>query len=197
MPVEYESAGYITIDCGNEAPDTPNHMSEADYTDTGISMQLPSEFPTDDLQKTVRSFPDGKRNCYTLTPTGGKDNRYLIRARFMYGNYDKKNNTPVFELYVGVDLWTRVNIVAVDHSYFYEMIYNPTTDFVPVCLVNIDKGTPFISSLELRPLNTDIYNVSSSLEMIRRYDTSVKTSSTSLLYSRCVFDPNICSLNYL
>jgi len=57
------------------------------------------EFPFNDLDpvlKTVRSFPEGERNCYPLKPMTGKDANYLIRAGFMYGNYDEKNSTAIF-----------------------------------------------------------------------------------------------------
>ncbi|RVW52010.1 putative leucine-rich repeat receptor-like protein kinase [Vitis vinifera] len=52
----------------------------------------------------VRSFPEGAKNCYTLRPQQGKDHKYLIRASFMYGNYDSKNQLPVFKLYVALEL---------------------------------------------------------------------------------------------
>jgi hypothetical protein len=55
-----------------------------------------------DRYNNVRYFPNGDRNCYTLrslTP-GGK---YLVRAGFGYGDYDKLNRPPTFDLYLGVN----------------------------------------------------------------------------------------------
>jgi hypothetical protein len=66
--------------------------------------------------QTVRFFPNGTRNCYTLrslTP-GGK---YLVRAVFGYGNYDMGNGQPKFDLYLGVNYWTTVDIFS-QHAAF-------------------------------------------------------------------------------
>ena len=55
---------------------------------------------------TLRSFPEGERNCYTLKPKQDKQNqkqKYMIRAIFSYGNYDLKNQAPTFDVYLGVN----------------------------------------------------------------------------------------------
>ncbi|RVW51923.1 putative leucine-rich repeat receptor-like protein kinase [Vitis vinifera] len=120
----------------------------------------------------VRSFPEGNKNCYTLRPEGGKGNKYLIRARFMYGNYDSNNHLPKFKLYLGTDEWVTVNIEDASAYIREEIIHVPTTDDIYVCLVNIGGGTPFISTLELRPLNNSIYDQSEqgSLLLFNRWD---------------------------
>ncbi|KAJ9692161.1 hypothetical protein PVL29_011301 [Vitis rotundifolia] len=105
----------------------------------------------------VRSFPEGERKCYTLRPEQGKDNKYLIRAQFFYGNYYSKNQFPEFKLYLGTDEWDTVNIGNSSTVIWKEIIHAPKTNDIDVCLVNIDSGTPFISVLELRPLNNSIY----------------------------------------
>ncbi|KAK3410888.1 hypothetical protein EUGRSUZ_J02921 [Eucalyptus grandis] len=110
------------------------------------------------LAKNLRSFPNGTRNCYTLRPDRGKNNAYLIRASFWYGNYDGKNQTPSFDLYIDVNYWTRVSY----STYIYEEImYVSQADDIQVCLVNIGNGVPFISALELRTLDDDIYRLGS------------------------------------
>ncbi|CAA6667505.1 unnamed protein product [Spirodela intermedia] len=48
----------------------------------------------------LRSFPNGTRNCYTLSPVQSGD-RYLIRAGFLYGNYDGRGSPPIFDLHIG------------------------------------------------------------------------------------------------
>ena len=122
----------------------------------------------------VRSFPEGERNCYTLKPEKGKDNNYLIRAVFMYGNYDSKNQPPVFKLYLGVDEWETVNFNISNSNQIVrkEIIYVPKTDYIDVCLVNNGSGTPFISALELRQLDNSIYNKTEpgSLLLFNRWD---------------------------
>ncbi|WJZ90757.1 hypothetical protein VitviT2T_009882 [Vitis vinifera] len=84
----------------------------------------------------VRSFPKGALNCYTLKPEQGKGNKYLIRAFFMYGNYDSKNQLPVFNF-----IWVK------------EILHGPKTYYMDVCQVNIGSETPFIAALELRQLD--------------------------------------------
>ena len=106
----------------------------------------------------VRSFPEGDRNCYTLRPAQGKNHKYLIRAWFMYGNYDSKNQPPIFKLYLGVDEWATVRIMLAFEIIMAEIIHTPITDDIDVCLVNTGLGTPFISVLELRQLNDSIYS---------------------------------------
>ena len=78
----------------------------------------------------------------------------------MYGNYDSKNQLPKFELYLGVDEWTTVEIKNASAIYRREIIHIPITDTIDVCLVNVDSGTPFISVLEVRPLNDSLYSPS-------------------------------------
>ena len=97
----------------------------------------------------VRSFPEGARNCYTLEPEKGKGNKYLIRAFFMYGNYDSKNQLPVFKLYLGVDKWDTIKFKNSNKIVRKEIIHIPKTDYIDVCLVNNGSGIPFISALEL------------------------------------------------
>lgn len=104
---------------------------------------------------TMRCFPEGERNCYTLKPKQGKNNRYLIRAFFLYGNYDGKNQPPYFELHIGVNLWEKIHLFG--PPYMTEIIYTPSTDIINVCIVTNGSTIPCISTLELRPLNNSIY----------------------------------------
>ena len=132
----------------------------------------------------LRSFPEGDRNCYTLQPRQGKNHKYLIRARFEYGNYDSNNQLPIFfKLYLGVDEWTTVEIINASAIYRKEIIHIPITDTIDVCLVNVGQGTPFISVLELRPLNDSIYSPSEpgSLLLYDRWDFGTQQESPSII----------------
>ena len=110
--------GFISIDCGNSENwtyvdiDTGiSYAPDEAYIDSGNSKNISSEYmypnildlpyPLSDL----RSFPLGNKNCYTLKPTAGKGNLYLIRASFLYGNYDGLNKLPEFDIYFDVNLW--------------------------------------------------------------------------------------------
>ncbi|XP_039155586.1 putative leucine-rich repeat receptor-like serine/threonine-protein kinase At2g19230 [Eucalyptus grandis] len=120
------------------------------------------------LLKNVRIFPNGTRNCYTLKPNQGKNRTYLIRAVFWYGNYDGKNQAPSFDLYIDVNYWAKVNYSIYSYE---EIMYVSQADDIQVCLVNTGNGVPFISALELRSLDDDIYRSGSGfLQLNRRRD---------------------------
>jgi hypothetical protein len=139
------------------------YAPDAAFTDAGENHNVSSEHVTPELPRIyrdVRSFVDGARNCYTLPSTLAVGlNKYLFRAAFMYGNYDGLNRPPVFDLYIGVNLWKTVNLSSSDPAapVIAEAIVVVPDDFVQVCLVNTGTGTPFISGLELRPLKNSIY----------------------------------------
>ena len=166
--------GFISIDCGGDedyidkATGIP-YKSDKELIDNGIVNTIPYDSSRNLRQylKKLRSFPQGKRNCYTLRPERGKNNNYMIRARFFYGNYDGKNETPVFDLYLGVNVWLTVDVADAVH----EVIHVPLTDFIEVCLANTGNGVPYISALEIRHLDNFIYQTDGrALANIRRYD---------------------------
>ncbi|KAF7814204.1 putative LRR receptor-like serine/threonine-protein kinase [Senna tora] len=164
-----KNPGFISIDCGAKSdysdPQTGIwYETDSNFVETGTNFKVhPSinlNYPSfGGLLNTLRSFPEGKRNCYTLKPKQGKhNNNYLIRAIFAYGNYDAKNQTPIFDLYLGVNRWATISVDDVKDYYIAEIIHSTSTAHtIHVCLVNILSGTPFISALELRPLSNSIY----------------------------------------
>ncbi|XVE88781.1 hypothetical protein DITRI_Ditri19aG0096400 [Diplodiscus trichospermus] len=158
--------GFISIDCGvNE--DYLNgesgiyYKSDNDFINTGENRQVLTEYRGNERwpeYNTLRSFPEEKKNCYTLKPKQGKNNYYLIRASFLYGNYDGKDEIPEFDLYVGADYWTTVKLSSNQKKLFYEIVYFFSADTEYLCLVKTGSGIPFISALELRPSNSPFYN---------------------------------------
>ncbi|KAJ4717980.1 Receptor-like protein kinase [Melia azedarach] len=151
-------------------------------------MQL--EFQTNKQQQMwhVRSFPDGIRNCYRFNLTKGS--RYLIRATFMYGNYDAKDTVPGFDLYIGPNKWGSVSLRNnASFVSIWEVIYTIPSNFLHFCLVNTGSGTPFINALELRPLfkNTTYITKSGSLNLFTRLDFASLTNLT-VRYKDDVYD---------
>uniref|UniRef100_A0ACD5VVY8 Uncharacterized protein n=1 Tax=Avena sativa TaxID=4498 RepID=A0ACD5VVY8_AVESA len=179
-------AGFINIDCGwkNSSAYIDSTLAivysfDGEFVEGGLNHEILPEFMAgvgNDQQKTLRSFPDGSRNCYTLTPTVGK--KYLLRAMFTYGNYDRLNRTGdgslfLFGLHIGVNFWETVNLTNWDPSItvLKEVLTVAPDSSVSVCLINLGSGTPFISSLELRPLEDTMYpfvNTSVSISYFRR-----------------------------
>ncbi|XP_023756166.1 probable LRR receptor-like serine/threonine-protein kinase At4g29180 [Lactuca sativa] len=162
-----DQSGFISIDCGiaigsayTDNKTGIKYVSEADFIDTGeIHNILPvyNSFSISTQLTTLTSFPQNTRNCYTLKPTQGKGNRYLIRARFMYGNYDFKGQLPEFDVYVGPDYLDTVKVNSSSRPVNMEIVHVLSSDYIHVCLVNTGRGTPFISVIELRPLAKDMY----------------------------------------
>ncbi|KAG8067942.1 hypothetical protein GUJ93_ZPchr0005g15525 [Zizania palustris] len=175
-----DSKGFISIDCGFPGKTgyvdnrtALSYSGDDGFTDGGSNYNISAEHVTPQLGKiylNVRSFPDGARNCYTLRSlvSGLK---YMIRAMFIYGNYDGLNKLPKFDLHVGVNFWTTVNITGPSDLSMAEAIVVVPDDFVQVCLVNTGAGTPFISSLVLRPLKNTLYphaNATQGLVLLAR-----------------------------
>ncbi|PSS18032.1 LRR receptor-like serine/threonine-protein kinase precursor [Actinidia chinensis var. chinensis] len=160
--IPQDKSGFISIDCGIQegyTEESKYYSSDANFVDTGINYNVSAEYRAADLDPrlaSLRSFPQGTRNCYTLRPEQGKNNSYLIRAWFLYGNYDGQNSFPKFDLYIGVNLWEKIGI-SNNASYKTEIMYVPSTDYIHVCLLNTGAGTPFISALELKQLNGTVY----------------------------------------
>jgi hypothetical protein len=166
--VHSSTEGFVSIDCGATSGTSYQdstgiwYVSDDSYIDTGKNYNIAQTYISPSKQaSTLRSFPNETRNCYTIrNVTNGL--KYLLRATFLYGNYDGKQmaqiSTPLqFDLYVDVSFWIRVNITDASSEYAHEVVTIPSRDFIWVCLVNINAGTPFISALELRPLKSSLY----------------------------------------
>ncbi|XP_058004942.1 putative leucine-rich repeat receptor-like serine/threonine-protein kinase At2g19230 isoform X2 [Hevea brasiliensis] len=192
------TSGFISIDCGVDQDYFDEkteifYKSDKDFISTGENKYVSPEYEDEDpyfgrLFRSVRFFPKGRKNCYTLRPQQGKNQNYLIKAFFQYGNYDAKNQSTKFDMYIGVDLWATVQPFNASQPIFYEIIYFSLIDDINVCLVNTFSGTPFISALELRHLNHSIYRIESrSLSTLERYDLGNSTNRT-VRYKDDVYD---------
>ncbi|RZB97823.1 putative LRR receptor-like serine/threonine-protein kinase [Glycine soja] len=168
------SSSFISIDCGL--------MDETSYKDetTGIHFNSDGKMPriqVNSLEKqfwNVRSFPEGTRNCYTLYLLPRvNSNKCLVRARFMYGNYDGKDSLPKFDLYLGPNWWNSVEFENASSVTTKEIVQVATSDYIQICLVNTNNGTPFISILEIRVLNDGTY-VSESIQLLERFDIGLQ-----------------------
>ncbi|XP_015696312.1 probable LRR receptor-like serine/threonine-protein kinase At1g51810 [Oryza brachyantha] len=171
-----QEAGFLSIDCGLESKysgytDTDDgifYVSDDNYVDGGENHRVSAadEGSVSRPQATLRSFPSGLRNCYALPTKSGS--KYLARVHSVYGNYDGKNNSATlqFDVYLGVNYWdtVRPNVVS-------EVLFVARASWTPVCFVNTDHGTPFVSTLELRLLGSDLYplvTANKSLSMFQR-----------------------------
>ncbi|XP_054782574.1 probable LRR receptor-like serine/threonine-protein kinase At1g05700 [Prosopis cineraria] len=118
------NSGFISIDCGASTDYVDEvtgirYQTDEDFIGSGTNYELPPNVnfhnvPTIERQlMTLRSFPEGDRNCYTLKlKLENQEHKYLIRAIFAYENYDYKSQVPIFDLYVGVNYWDTVRLAA-------------------------------------------------------------------------------------
>ncbi|VVA18592.1 PREDICTED: probable LRR receptor [Prunus dulcis] len=172
-----DESGFISIDCGlagnssyTEKTTGINYTSDTNFIDTGEVKFVSHDYKNEYQQQywSVRSFPEGIRNCYKINVTNGS--KYLIRASFLYGNYDGQNKFAEFELHLGPNLWDYVKFG--EYGVDFELIHIPLRNFMHICLVNTGSGVPFISTIEIRPLLNETYQTQvGSLALVSRYDT--------------------------
>ncbi|CAJ2663779.1 unnamed protein product [Trifolium pratense] len=179
-----DQSGFISLDCGlpenstySEKLTGINYISDSKFIDTGVSKRVQGNITGKQQLDYVRSFPNGVKNCYRINVTNGT--KYLIRASFYYGNYDDLNDPPQFDLTFGANVWDTVKFTNISLTTVREIIYTPSKDYIQTCLVNTGKGTPFISAIELRPLNKQAYvsySDKSVLSVFFRFDVGSVTN---------------------
>ncbi|GAV75936.1 Pkinase domain-containing protein/Malectin_like domain-containing protein/LRR_8 domain-containing protein, partial [Cephalotus follicularis] len=180
-----DQSGFISIDCGSSSSYTDQttgieYVTDATFIDTGVSNSVSVSYRIDanpQLLWTLRSFPEATRNCYNVGLL--RSNRYLIRATFLYGNYDGQGKIPQFDMHVGPNVFDSVIMANESTIITKEIIHMPTSNYIDICLVNTGRGTPFISGLEFRLLkNTTYVSQSGSLDRFARLDVASTTNET-------------------
>ncbi|XP_031485630.1 probable LRR receptor-like serine/threonine-protein kinase At5g59680 [Nymphaea colorata] len=151
----------LSIDCGSNKTSVDANglkwVGDAGFIQSGQSTAVQNDSSFLPPYNTLRYFPTGKRNCYTVSgiPLGSK---ILLRAIFNYGNYDGLESPPTFDLQFDGNRWTEV---VIDDSGFFkaEMMYVTRVENVSVCVARTKggNGVPFMSSLEVRLLQRNMY----------------------------------------
>ncbi|XP_023521501.1 LRR receptor-like serine/threonine-protein kinase IOS1 [Cucurbita pepo subsp. pepo] len=181
-----DQSGFISLDCGTpestsytETTTKIDYVSDAPFINSGVSGSVASIYGDiyQRQMRKLRSFPEGIRNCYNVSVK--KDTKYLIRANFLYGNYDGLNLLPQFDLYIGNSLWETINFTKVGIDTFKDLIHVTSSKEVHICLINTGNGVPFISALEFRPLlNITYQTASGSLSLYTRLDIGSTNNQT-------------------
>ncbi|KAL0647076.1 hypothetical protein Bca4012_045367 [Brassica carinata] len=192
-----DQQGFISLDCGLSAEelsspyDEPStglrFSSDAAYIQSGLTGSIQPNRESQYLKpyRTLRYFPNGSRNCYNLNVEKGS--KYLVRAFFVYENYDGLNIKPKFDLYLGPKLWSTVEWQERDDVRRVEMLHIPTSNSLQICLVKNGTTIPLISTLEIRPVGNTIYEtVSGSLNLYFR--TFFNKSDTYIRYPSDRYD---------
>ncbi|KAL0788302.1 hypothetical protein Bca101_004548 [Brassica carinata] len=190
-----DQKGFISLDCGLSPTDLPyndpstglTYSTDDGLVQSGKTGKIQKEFEAIFSKPSLklRYFPDGVRNCYSVNVT--ESTNYLIKAVFVYGNYDGLANDPSFDLYIGPNLWSTVDMNGRTNGTIEEIIHRTISKSLQVCLVKTGTSNPFINTLELRPLQNNTYNTQSgSLKYFFRYYFS--TSDRTIRYPNDVHD---------
>ncbi|XP_016469947.1 putative LRR receptor-like serine/threonine-protein kinase At1g67720 isoform X1 [Nicotiana tabacum] len=152
---------FVSIDCGSATNYTDPSTGLAWTTDAGIMgngkpvVVVNADVNSQQYQRR-RDFPaDTKKYCYTLNTKERR--RYLVRATFLYGSPAAEGTYPKFQLYLDATKWATITISESSRIYVKEMIIRAPSNSIDVCLCCATTESPFISTLELRPLNLSMY----------------------------------------
>lgn len=152
--------GFISLDCGGADDYTDGigiqWTSDAKLVFGGQTANLLVQNQPQKQYSTLRYFPaDTRKYCYTMNVR--TRTRYLVRASFLYGNFDNSNVYPKFDLSLGATHWSTVIIDDADTPVVEEATILASAPTLSVCVSNASTGQPFISTLELRQFNGSLY----------------------------------------
>ncbi|RVW98770.1 putative LRR receptor-like serine/threonine-protein kinase [Vitis vinifera] len=152
-------AGFVSFDCGgseNFTDDLGLWWTSDDQLMYGEIATISVANETRKQYTTLRHFPaDNRKYCYTLDVISRT--RYLVRATFLYGNFDNNKVYPKFDISLGATPWSTIVISDAYTIESSELIFLASDPTISVCLSNATTGQPFISTLELRQFNGSIY----------------------------------------
>ncbi|XP_021992578.1 nodulation receptor kinase isoform X2 [Helianthus annuus] len=106
----------------------------------------------------------GTKWCYDLPTKKGQI--YLIRGTFPLGDINASPTGAFFDVLVGVTPIGRVN--SSDETEV-EGVVRATNDYINFCLLP-KQGNPYVSKIELRPLDSDYGEVSGVVKLVHRVD---------------------------
>ncbi|XP_057781678.1 probable LRR receptor-like serine/threonine-protein kinase At1g05700 [Salvia miltiorrhiza] len=150
---------FISIDCGSSATyKDENGISwtgDDEYVGTGESRAVQPSSSYSRVMDTLRVFRNQTKHCYVIGDV--KRGRVLVRATFLYGNYDGRNSPPAFDLLFDGYYWAYVNNSGPTPSRF-EVIYTTTRETISVCVSQYEAGQfPYINAIEVRSLDSTMY----------------------------------------
>nr|XP_043637049.1 putative leucine-rich repeat receptor-like protein kinase At2g19210 [Erigeron canadensis] len=170
---------FVSIDCGASGSFKDENSIEwkgdSDLISNGVTHVVQSNYSVSQVLDTLRVFTTRKKNCYSVDVEEGE--KILVRAGFNYGNYDKKLNPPVFDLLFDGNFWVTVNTTVWKR---YEVIYVTKRNVISICVAQKNPNQfPFISTLEVRSLDSRLYNeVGENYALFRELGTAYAVNET-------------------
>ena len=151
----------MSLSCGGKTSfsDSGNisWVPDTAYITTGKTTTITYSDGSSSLNISARFFPDSRRRkCYRI-PVNNATTLVLVRAKFVYKNYDELGTPPTFFVSVGTAIAATINLYEHD-PWTEEFLWTVNKDTLPFCLIaKPDGGSPVISSLEIRPLPQGAY----------------------------------------
>ncbi|BFI33791.1 hypothetical protein MPTK2_4g18390 [Marchantia polymorpha subsp. ruderalis] len=157
--------GFVSIDCGATSNFTDPvsgivWTTDEGFVGTGENKAVKASVNDNARQmKSLRFFSsDRSKHCYTLPAV--YNSSYILRAMFLYSNFQAASDQYSFDVSIDSTLADTVSITSadVDTPQVFEYVVVATSEYIDFCLLPVD-GPPIISSLELRPLAPGMYDV--------------------------------------
>ncbi|KAK2974058.1 hypothetical protein RJ640_015390 [Escallonia rubra] len=184
--IDVYTSQWVGIDCGSAISiPTADRLWQTDdnFVKTGTNKLVsPDSYNTLEVLNSLRVFTQQNKNCYTVP--ANEMTRYFVRASFHYGNYDLLKKAPTFDLQIDGNKWMTV-VSNLSAPVYYEIIYTSKGDNISVCLARTQANQfPFISSLEVWPIPTNIYTrMSQTLAWLKSYRLNYGANDLILGYS--------------
>ncbi|XP_006660701.1 probable LRR receptor-like serine/threonine-protein kinase At1g67720 [Oryza brachyantha] len=137
-------------------PDAGRFVGVGNATD----LKSPGVLP---VLSSLRYFPDTSARKYCYVVPAERKRKYLVRTTYFYGGFDGGGAPPVFDQIIDGTRWSEVD-TAGDYARglatYYEAVVLAAGKEVSVCLARnaATKSSPFISALEVSPLEDSVYN---------------------------------------
>lgn len=152
----------MSISCGGATNfvDSSNisWVSDNSYITEGNTTTVEFNESTASLT-TLRFFPGpGNRKCYKIPINYTSASLMLVRATFVYQNYDGLKQPPLFTVSLGTAVAADIYLSFKD-PWIEEFIWQPNSkELLLLCLNSIrNGGFPVISSIEIRPIPQGAY----------------------------------------
>ncbi|CAN8265621.1 unnamed protein product [Cochlearia groenlandica] len=176
--------GFLSLSCGGSSYTDAHNISwvsDSDYIETGNTSTVTYIQGTSTFSVPIRFFPESRgRQCYRL-PVRTDLSSVLIRATFVYRNYDSQNQPPAFRVSLGRRITSTVDLRTND-LWIEELVWPVNNDSVLLCLLAVKgRGIPVIASLEVRPLPLGAYrnSLEGSSDIILRSSYRINSGYTN------------------
>ncbi|KAK2414183.1 putative LRR receptor serine/threonine-protein kinase [Trifolium repens] len=153
--------GFLSLSCGGKTSfnDSSNisWFQDTPYITTGKTTTINYNDGSLSTNISARFFPYSRRHaCYRI-PVNNATSLILVRAKFVYKNYDGHRKPPTFYVSLGTAIAAKINLAKND-PLIEEFLWEVNKDTLVFCLNSIPNGgSPIISLLEIRPLPKGSY----------------------------------------